>query len=60
MILNQMTQKTTVLIKGCKCLHCGHKWVPQKRSGKRPGKCPDCKSPNWDKPRKWTFTRKTA
>ncbi len=32
------------------CLRCGHEWMP--RSEERPGNCPKCKSPYWDKPRK--------
>jgi len=34
-----------------KCLHCDYFWFP--RSNSRPGVCPSCHSPNWDKPRKW-------
>jgi len=31
--------------------HCGHEWVPRNK-GERPGACPKCKSPNWDRRRK--------
>ncbi len=33
-----------------RCLRCGHEWIP--RSEARPGNCPKCNSPYWDKPRK--------
>ncbi len=30
---------------GCKCLRCGHRWVPRR---KEPRQCPNCKSAYWD------------
>ncbi len=32
------------------CLRCGHEWIP--RSERKPGTCPKCNSPYWDRPRK--------
>jgi hypothetical protein len=44
-----------VLVLGCRC-RCGYEWLP--RFGETPRVCPKCKSPNWDKPKRWT--RKSA
>ena len=36
---------------------CGHRWVARdalQPNQERPSVCPSCKSPRWDKPRKWT------
>jgi predicted Zn-ribbon and HTH transcriptional regulator len=38
-------------VTGCRC-RCGHEWLPQ--GGERPRVCPKCKSPNWDRPKRWT------
>lgn len=32
------------------CQRCGHTWVG--RITKRPARCPACKSPYWDKPKR--------
>jgi predicted Zn-ribbon and HTH transcriptional regulator len=42
-----------VKVMGCRC-RCGHEWVPH--GEERPRVCPKCKSPNWDRPKK--FERK--
>jgi predicted Zn-ribbon and HTH transcriptional regulator len=42
-----------VLLMGCRC-RCGHEWFP--REPEKPRVCPKCKSPNWDRPKK--FVRK--
>ena len=42
-----------VTLTGCRC-RCGHEWLP--RYEDRPRVCPKCKSPNWDRPKK--FERK--
>jgi hypothetical protein len=34
----------------CRC-RCGHEWIA--RQNERPRVCPKCKTPNWDKPKKW-------
>ena len=39
-----------VMFLGARC-RCGHEWLPRDKSEK-PRVCPDCKSPNWDKPLK--------
>lgn len=39
-----------VLLRGCRC-RCGHEWLP--RDGEKPRVCPKCKSPNWDRPKKF-------
>lgn len=31
----------------CKCLRCGHKWIPRTDN---PGRCPRCKSARWNSP----------
>lgn len=41
---------------GCRC-RCGHEWLPRDRDDK-PRVCPKCKSPNWDRAKK--FERGTA
>lgn len=41
---------------GCRC-RCGHEWLPRDRADK-PRVCPLCKSPNWDRPKK--FERKSV
>ena len=35
---------------GYRC-RCGHEWLARNKK-EVPRVCPDCKSPNWDKPRK--------
>jgi predicted Zn-ribbon and HTH transcriptional regulator len=42
-----------VSLQGARC-RCGHEWLP--RGVERPSVCPKCKSPRWDKPKK--FERK--
>jgi hypothetical protein len=37
-----------VYLVGCRC-RCGHEWFP--RRAEKPRVCPECKSPNWDRPR---------
>ena len=52
---------------GCRC-RCGHLWIPREwlkantetdgdntepAERDRPRVCPECKTPNWDKPKKW-------
>jgi hypothetical protein len=34
----------------CECLRCSHAWI--KRIEGRPVRCPKCKQPNWDLPRR--------
>lgn len=43
-----------VMLLGCRC-RCGHEWLP--RGEEEPRTCPKCKSPHWDRPKK--FERKT-
>ncbi len=43
-----------VPLTGCRC-RCGHEWLPRDPDDK-PRVCPKCKSPNWDRPKK--FERK--
>ena len=43
-----------VPLPGCRC-RCGHEWLPRDPADK-PRVCPKCKSPNWDRPKK--FERK--
>jgi hypothetical protein len=38
-----------VSLLGCRC-RCGHEWLP--RGDEKPRVCPNCKSPNWDRPKK--------
>jgi predicted Zn-ribbon and HTH transcriptional regulator len=38
-----------VSLQGCRC-RCGHEWLP--RNGEKPRTCPNCKSANWDKPKR--------
>lgn len=35
-----------------KCIRCGHKWNSETRTGPADSKCPKCRSPYWNKPRK--------
>lgn len=46
-----------VALSGCRC-RCGHEWLPREKS-ERPRVCPDCKSPNWDRPKKFSRISKT-
>jgi hypothetical protein len=45
-----------VSLLGCRC-RCGHEWLPhgnnQPGGFERPSVCPKCKTPRWDKPKKW-------
>jgi predicted Zn-ribbon and HTH transcriptional regulator len=43
-----------VMLLGCRC-RCGHEWL--QRGEEKPRVCPKCKTPNWDRPKK--FERKT-
>ena len=45
-----------ILLPGCRC-RCGHEWLPRDKADK-PRVCPACKSPNWDRPKK--FERKNV
>ena len=40
-----------VPLMGCRC-RCGYEWLP--RFNETPRVCPSCKSPNWDRPKRWT------
>ena len=43
---------------GYRC-RCGYEWVPRVyKADERPRVCPDCKSPNWDKPYRWHRKKK--
>ena len=48
-------RKVQIKIPGFRCLRCGHEWRPSQydKQGNpvRPGTCPKCRSPYWDKPR---------
>jgi hypothetical protein len=46
-----------VTLAGCRC-RCGHEWFP--RSDERPRVCPNCKSPNWDRPKKFEKDKRPA
>ena len=43
----------TVKQKGYRCNRCEHEWVPRKSTEGEPKVCPLCKSPYWNKPRKY-------
>ena len=43
--------KTIIKAEGFICERCGRKWIPHDIN-KEPTKCPKCKSPYWNKPRK--------
>ena len=43
-----------VTLRGCRC-RCGHEWLP--RGDEKPRVCPKCKSPNWDRPKRFTGAR---
>jgi DNA-directed RNA polymerase subunit RPC12/RpoP len=43
----------TLKQKGYKCNRCAHQWVPRKSTKGEPQVCPKCKSPYWNKPRKY-------
>jgi predicted Zn-ribbon and HTH transcriptional regulator len=45
-----------VKLLGCRC-RCGHEWLPRDPTEK-PRVCPKCKTPNWDRPKK--FERKAS
>ena len=44
-----------VKLDGCRC-RCGHEWLPRE-PGEKPRVCPKCKSPYWDRPKR--FERKS-
>jgi hypothetical protein len=45
-----------VMMLGARC-RCGHEWLPHGNNGpdgfERPRVCPKCKTPNWDRPKKF-------
>jgi hypothetical protein len=47
-VLAQVKQESPVLAQRT-CLRCGKAWWP--RSQSKPKRCPQCKSPYWDRPR---------
>jgi predicted Zn-ribbon and HTH transcriptional regulator len=47
-----------VMLLGCRC-RCGHEWLPRDPTEK-PTVCPKCKSPRWDKPKKFQRNDKTG
>ena len=47
---NVMDEANPILtMKGCKCLHCSHQWLPRKPE--RTKKCPRCQVAAWDQPK---------
>ena len=48
--LPRTVPRTTYCVSGWECLRCGHKWIP--RIEKEPKRCPGCKSPYWNQPRR--------
>jgi len=40
-----------VQMKRCICLRCDNKWIPRDEE-ETPVRCPKCKSPYWNRPRK--------
>jgi predicted Zn-ribbon and HTH transcriptional regulator len=46
-----------VMLRGCRC-RCGHEWLA--RDSEKPRVCPKCKSPNWDRPKKFERTVKSG
>ena len=48
--MENVKDESRVFLKGYKCLRCEHKWFP--RTPNRPGTCPKCKSPYFDKRRR--------
>lgn len=47
-----------VLLMGARC-RCGHEWLPRDKEEK-PRVCPACKSPNWDRPKRWERPRESG
>ena len=47
-----MAKMVDIVVKGFKCLRCGHTWVPRTDKDKEPRVCPECKSAWWDVPKK--------
>jgi len=43
----------TLKQKGYRCNRCGHEWKPRQSTEGEPKVCPKCKSPYWNKPRKY-------
>ena len=45
-----------VTLTGCRC-RCGHEWLPHGNNEpggfERPRVCPKCKTPNWDRAKRW-------
>jgi len=52
LIYQDETGNNQLDIKQLTCLRCGHTWWPNRPE--RPTRCPKCKTPYWDKPRKQT------
>ncbi len=46
-----MVEMVDIVVKGYRCLRCGHEWIPRNKK-EIPRVCPKCKSPYWDKPKK--------
>ena len=45
----------TVRQKGYRCNRCEHAWVPRRSTKGEPRVCPKCKSPYWNKARKYNL-----
>ena len=44
-----MMEMAQVLVPKYECLRCGHDWIG--RIATKPLRCPQCKTPYWDRPR---------
>ncbi|MGI0013199.1 MAG: hypothetical protein ACREBU_07130 [Nitrososphaera sp.] len=49
-----------VQLEGYECSRCGHRWVKREATEGDPIICPKCKSPYWDKPRKFAVQQPRA
>lgn len=48
-----------VILEGFQCERCKHIWVPRTTTEGEPTICPKCKSPYWNKPRRFVNTQTT-
>lgn len=54
-VTKDVTELVPITLMGYRCSRCGHEWVPMKAASGPPRVCPSCKSPYWDRPRKFSL-----
>lgn len=49
-------RRKTITVLECKCLHCGHAWIP--RGQQPPSRCAKCKATGWNRKPLWRWPKR--